>query len=194
MSNMLEFEGTGGGIAPALMQAAGQPYRNYALQGVKMLQADYFGPAIPTQYEMARMLNPNIETVIMTGGGNDILLNPTLLSDCQMGNDACKNELALIGQALDALWMTMANDGVKDIVYIQYPENVGPISPGDRKDEGIALPGACGSTSPVRCHFVDVTDVVMKEVAADGVHPLAAANQRIAALVYALMVQDRIRR
>ncbi len=191
MSNTLEFEGTGGGVAPALMQIAGQPYRNYAVQGVKMLQADIFGPAIPTQYEMAKQINPDIKTVVMTGGGNDILQNPTLQASCQMDGDECQQELAQISQAFDNLWTEMAGDGVQDVVYIQYPDNVGTFPPNLRGGDG--PPSICFSAL-VRCHAVDTTAAVMSQIAADGIHPLQAANQRVAVLVYDLMVQDGMRR
>ncbi len=191
MSNTLEIEGTGGGIAPALMQIAGQFYRNYAVQGVMLLRADVFGAAIPTQYETAKRINPDIKTVVMTGGGNDILLNPTLQANCKMVGDQCKQTLAEIGQAFDNLWTEMADDGVQDIVYVEYADNVGTFSPTLRGDVG--TPSIC-FLERVRCHFVDTTAAVMSQVAADGVHPIQAANERIATLVYNLMVQDGMRR
>jgi hypothetical protein len=193
MSNTLQVEGTGGGIAPALMQVAAQPYRNYAVQGVMMLQADTFGPAIPTQYETAKQANPDIKTVVMTGGGNDIIQNPTIQSDCQMGGSMCKQLLVQISQALNTLWTEMAGDGVQDVVYIQYADNVGTTSQSLRGDAGVATPSIC-LTGRIRCHSVDTTAAVMSQIAADGIHPLQAANQRIATQVYNLMVQDGIRR
>ncbi len=193
MSNTLQIEGTGGGIAPALIQVAGEPYRNYAVQGVMMLQADSFGPAIPTQYESAKQANPDIKTVVMTGGGNDIIQNPTIQSDCQMGGDMCKALLMQISQALETLWTEMASDGVQDVVYIQYADNVGSTAQSLRGDAGVAAPSIC-LTGKIRCHSVDTTAAVMSQIAADGIHPLQAANQRIATQVYDLMVQDGMRR
>ena len=193
MSNTLQIEGTGGGIAPALMLAAGQPYRNYGVQGVMMLQADTFGPAIPTQYETAKAVNPAIKTVVMTGGGNDIIQNPTLQSDCQMGGAMCKATLEQINQALDKLWTEMATDGVQDVVMIQYADNVGSTAQSLRGDGGVGTPAIC-LTGKIRCHAVDTTAAVMSQIAADGIHPLQAANTRIATLVFNLMVQDGMRR
>ena len=193
MSNTLQVEGTGGGIAPALIQVAGQPYRNYAVQGVMMLQADTFGPAIPTQYESAKQANSNIKSVVMTGGGNDIIQNPTIQSDCQMGGDMCKQLLMQISQALDKLWTEMATDGVQDVVYVQYADNVGSVSQSLRGDAGVATPGIC-LTGRIRCHSVDTTAAVMSQIAGDGIHPLQAANQRIATQVFDLMVQEGMRR
>ncbi len=193
MSNTLEIEGTGGGIAPALVQVAMKPYRNYAVQGVMLLMADSFGPAIPTQYTAAKAANPDIKTVVMTAGGNDIIQNPTLQASCQMGTDQCKQLLIQIGQALNTLWTQMATDGVQDIVYIQYAADVGTVSPSLRGDKGVPPPTICTS-GKVRCYSVDTTDAVMMQIAADGIHPLQAANTRIAQVVYALMQKEGMRR
>jgi hypothetical protein len=193
MSNTLQVEGTGGGIAPSLIAVAGLPYRNYGVQGVMMLMADTFGPAIPTQYTTAKTINPDIKTVVMTGGGNDIIQNPTLQSACQMGTAACKMVLDQIGQALNTLWTQMATDGVQDVVYINYASNVGTTAQSLRGDGGVPTPSIC-MTGKIRCHEVDTTAAVMSQIAADGIHPLQAANQRIAAQVYMLMTQEGMRR
>jgi hypothetical protein len=193
MSNTLQIEGTGGGIAPALQQVSMQPYRNYAVQGVMMLMADSFGPAIPTQYPQAKAANPDIKTVVMTGGGNDIIQNSTLQADCQMGGAMCKMTLDEIGDALNTLWTQMATDGVQDIVYVNYSADVGTVAPSLRGDGGVPTPAIC-MTGKVRCWEYDSTEAVMKQIAADGIHPLAAANTRMATEIYALMTNEGMRR
>jgi hypothetical protein len=193
MSNTLQIEGTGGGIAPALQQVSMQPYRNYAVQGVMMLMSDSFGPAIPTQYPQAKAANPDIKTVVMTGGGNDIIQNSTLQADCQMGGAMCKMTLDEIGDALNTLWTQMATDGVQDIVYVNYSADVGTVAPSLRGDGGVPTPAIC-MTGKVRCWEYDSTEAVMKQIAADGIHPLAAANTRMATEIYALMTNEGMRR
>ena len=194
MSNTLQIEGTGGGIAPALQQVSMQPYRNYAVQGVMMLQADAFGPAIPTQYPAAKMANPDIKTVVMTGGGNDIIQGSSALqADCKMGGAMCKMTLDQIGDALNTLWTQMATDGVQDIVFVNYSTDVGTVAPSLRGDGGVPTPMIC-LTGKIRCWEYDSTAAVMKQIAADGIHPVAAANQRMATEIYALMTQEGMRR
>jgi hypothetical protein len=193
MSNTLQIEGTGGGIAPSLIAVAKNPYRNYAVQGVMLLQADTYGPAIPTQWDQAKRVNPMIKTVVMTGGGNDIIQNPTLEASCKDGTDMCKQLLIKIGDALNTLWTQMANDGVQDIVYIQYAEDVGTLNASLRGDNGVKTPEIC-LTGKVRCHAVNTTAAVMHQIAGDNIHPLQAANDRVAKLVYDLMVSEGIRR
>jgi hypothetical protein len=193
MSNTLQIEGTGGGIAPALQQVSMQPYRNYAVQGVMMLQSDAFGPAIPTQYPAAKAANPNIKTVVMTGGGNDIIQNATLQTDCMNGGAMCKMTLDQIGDAFNTLWTQMAADGVEDVVRINYSNDVGSVAQSLRGDGGAPEPTIC-SSGKIRCWEYDSTNAVMKQIAADGIHPLAAANQRVATEVYALMTNEGMRR
>jgi hypothetical protein len=193
MSNTLQIEGTGGGISPALQQVSMQPYRNYAVQGVMMLQTDAFGPAIPTQYPAAKAANPNIKTVVMTGGGNDIIQNATLQTDCMNGGAMCKMTLDQIGDAFNTLWTQMAADGVEDVVRINYSNDVGSVAQSLRGDGGAPEPTIC-SSGKIRCWEYDSTSAVMKQIAADGIHPLAAANQRVATEVFALMTNEGMRR
>jgi hypothetical protein len=191
MSNTLQIEGTGGGLAPSLTAVAKKPYRNYAVQGTMMLMADTYGPAIPTQWDQAKAMNPNIKTVVMTGGGNDIIQNPTVQSSCMSGGDACKMLLMQINDALGALWTKMADGNVQDIVYVEYASDVGTVDPSLRGM--MKVPDICTS-GRVRCHSVDSTSAIMKQIAADGIHPLQAANDRLAQVVYDLMTSEGMRR
>lgn len=195
MDNTLQFEGTGGGIAPSLIAESGQRYRNYGQQGVELLAANSFGPAIPTQWDAAKRADPDIKTVVMTAGGNDVIQgSATLQSSCLMGTDECKQKLAVISDALDKLWTQMADDGVLDIVHIRYTDNTGTLHPDLQGDKGLPRPKICDS-GRVRCHAVHTTDIVAQsDLAIDGIHPLRAANDKIAKRVYELMVKEGIRR
>jgi hypothetical protein len=196
MSNTLQIEGTGGGISPALQAESKQPYRNYAVQGVMLLQADSFGPAIPTQWDDAVRVNKNIKTVVITGGGNDIIQgSPTLQSSCSAGTDECKMTLKKISDTFDALFTKMAEAGVQDIVHIKYADELtGTLDPSLRGTMGTPIPQSCLS-GKIRCHGVETNMLVgMGGLAADGIHPLQAANQRIAKAVFELMTKEGIRR
>src|SRR4051794_12397694 len=57
----------GGGIEGGL-DRAGTSYRHYSVAGTLLLNGQ-----IPGQYDQAKAINPKILTVIMTGGGNDIM-------------------------------------------------------------------------------------------------------------------------
>jgi hypothetical protein len=195
MSNTLQLEGTGGGIAPSLIGVSMQRYRNYGLQGVLLLTDSGFGPAIPSQWDDAKRANPKIKTVVMTAGGNDIIQgSATLQSSCSMGTDECKKKLVEISGALDKLWTQMAADGVEDIVHIRYTDNTGTLHPSLQGGKGLPVPSICLS-GKVRCHGVDTTDIVAAtDLAADGIHPLQSANQKIAMRTFDLMKSDGMRR
>ena len=194
MSNTLQIEGTGGGVAPSLQRVSGQRYPNYGVQGTELLQGNAFGPAIPTQWDDAKRRNPMIKTVVMTAGGNDVIQgSATLQSSCQMGTDECKQKLIVISDALDKLWTQMAADGVQDIVHIRYTGNTGTLHP-SLQENGLPVPKICLS-GKVRCHGVNTTDIVARtDLAADGIHPLASANNRIAMRTYDLMKSEGMRR
>jgi hypothetical protein len=58
----------GTGIQDSLRKVSGQRYRVYGVGGTQLLNGQ-----IPNQYSQAKRDYPNIKTVIMTGGGNDLL-------------------------------------------------------------------------------------------------------------------------
>ena len=195
MSNTLDFvEGTGGGIAPALVRAAGNNYPNYAVQGVMLLSDDAFGPAIPTQWTAALRAHPGIKTVVMTGGGNDIIQDTTLSNDCASGGSACDAELDKIGAALETLWQKMADGGVQDILYVEYAPNAGSgLKKAQENHERIKK--ICDEVKlPTRCHLVPTADITSTALAADGIHPLAAANTKVAARIVQVMKDEHVRR
>ena len=60
----------GGGGIQAGLDRAGTNYRHYALSGTQLLDG-----VIPRQYDRAKAANADIKTVLMTGGGNDIMFS-----------------------------------------------------------------------------------------------------------------------
>jgi hypothetical protein len=192
MSNTLQIEGTGGGISASLQRLSGKPYRNYAVQGVMLLSADAFGPAIPTQWDQAKRADPDIKTVIMTGAGNDVIQNPGLQTDCMNDGEQCKEFRAKVFAALDKLWSQMADDGVKDIIYVQYAASAGNNMPTNNQSASMPIP-AC-TTGKVRCHSQPTTDLVMDDLAGDGIHPVRAANDRVAKALLDKMKTEGMRR
>ena len=191
MSNTLQLEGTGGGIAPSLQRASGQPYANYGVQGVMLLSADAFGPAIPTQWDTAKLYSSDIKTVVMTGGGNDVIQNPGLQSDCQMDGEQCKQFRMDLVAALDKLWTQMASDGVQDVIYVRYAAQAGMMMPSTMSMP--MVPAICTS-GKIRCHSLDTTDLVNGEIALDNIHPLVSANDRMAKALVDMMESQGMRR
>jgi lysophospholipase L1-like esterase len=196
MNNSLQIEGTGGGISPALKTASKQPYRDYGVQGVMLLQDDLFGPAIPTQWDAALKANKNIKTVVMTGGGNDIIQgSSSLQTSCKNGTEECTKVLNQIGQTLGSMWLKMATAGVQDIVYILYSKSANTGRLKDIESNNAALKVLCDAVPlPTRCFTLNTDDLIKNDLAIDGIHPVAAANARVAKAVFDLMTSKGMRR
>jgi hypothetical protein len=194
MSNTLQFEGTGGGIVPSLLSASGQRYRNYAVQGTMLLMDNTYGPAIPTQWDDAKRINADIKTVVMTGGGNDIIQSSSLQASCMMGGADCKALLMKETMRFDQLWTQMADAGVEDIVRVMYATDSGTVADSLLMDPEVGSPPPICSTGKVRCHFLETTDLVMGQRAVDDIHPLQSANERVAKALVDLMTKEGMRR
>jgi lysophospholipase L1-like esterase len=187
MSNTL---GTGDAIQGAMQRLTMQPYRHYAVQGVMLLSASGFGPAIPSQYDTAKRVNPNIKTVLITAGGNDIIQNASVQASCNEGGQECLDLLNKISDTLNELWTKMAADGVKDVVYIRYSKDAGTTSD---KVRDMQKPIEICLSGKIRCHAIDSTEAVMAELQ-DGIHPTRAANDRLAKVIWDVMEKEGVRR
>jgi hypothetical protein len=173
---------------------------------------------IPPQFDTAVMMHPKIQVVIMDGGGNDILVPDTVMfpqgADCKaMGGQSpsipdCQK---IVQKALDAgtaLFIHMANSGVKDVMFFFYPHvpNGTWLAADPNGMLDYALPkiqAACDGAydlsikmnpdKPIRCHFVNLVPVFeghMEYFAANDLHPNSMGSKAMAAAVWAKMKQD----
>jgi hypothetical protein len=141
----------------------------------------------------AKRADADIKTVVMTGGGNDIIQVPGLRDDCAANGAQCAMVLSEILDRLTQLWTEMAMDGVQDVVYVQYsnPEgnNVDYALP---SGDGVAK--RCAEVpTPLRCHPLETLDIVMGDIP-DGIHPSSAAFDRLGTAVHDLMTTQGMRR
>jgi len=169
----------GGGIEGAL-DRAGTDYRHYAVAGTTL------ATSIPPQWDQAKA-GGAVKTVIMTGGGNDIMFS----GGCDT-KEACAMNVQRIADMLDELWTKMSDDGVLDVVYIQYSKNAG-TAPSENRPAVAPTPGIC-IRGPLRCHSMSTTELVAATDTVDGIHPTSAAADRIATAVVELMETEGIRR
>lgn len=195
MHNTLQIEGTGGGIYPALQQA-GLRYRNYASQGVWLLEDSLFGPAIPKQLDNALRQVPGLKTIVMTGGGNDVIQTPFMQGECRRRGAACIALLQKIGATLDQMWKRMGAAGVQDVLYVGYSEGAGDAGPDAPTPLRNGIAEICRSQTTIRCHILDTTPLVgpLGGLAIDGIHPVAAVNRRIAQAIVQKMQAEGMRR
>jgi len=174
------------GIQQSLVRLSMQDYRTYGFPGVRLLDE-----VIPNQYATAKRENPDIKTVVMTGGGNDILLTGAG-ADRSTAGPATRGQIDMIADRLVMLWDEMGADGVKDVVYIEYSRGGGSEAAVNYATEKIKP--LCDGAEATRCHWVDADDFLMKMLSADGIHPTGAGCDKIATGIIALMEKEGIRR
>lgn len=183
------------GIQGGILKASGQPYRAEGIGGTTLLGEgvlDALFASIPVQYQQAKQADPDIKTVIMTAGGNDIL-QTGLQDDCKMMGDACGAQVTKVLDALSKLWAQMATDGVQDLVYILYATPEG-TSVDFALPTGDSAKTRCAKVpAPLRCHIVETLATVMGDIP-DGIHPSQVASDRIGKVVVDLMAAQGMRR
>lgn len=204
--------------------AMGASYRQYQLGGASMAWGNpYTNFYIPYQYENTLMndlayMNPKvIDTIIMDGGGNDVLIgNSSCETTAPPGNTSCLSTVNSAIMRAQSLLQEMATNGVKHIVYIFYPHldpaGGGILStpaPAVNDSLDFAYPLAeqicCGSsftstatsysctghTGAAECNFIDTRPAFEGHLAdyikSDHVHPTPAGAQVIADLVWKVM-------
>lgn len=181
--------GLGVGIQQSVVKAAnGKAYRTFGVPGTRLLDG-----VITNQYQAAKTENPDIKTLVMTGGGNDVLLDPIVLADCLMLGAACKARLDEIGAAYVKLVDTMASDGVRDLVIVLYTR--GTLM-GAKAIDYIwqEMTPICDS-APLRCHMVDSDELGLGVLKTrDGIHPKDEGYDAIGAGVVKLMEHEGMRR
>jgi hypothetical protein len=118
-----------------LQHELGHDYRMYAEPGASMASGGIATP-VPDQLTAAIADDSNITAVVMTGGGNDILL-----SDVEQypGSDECKDRAdsptSKVCQDVVAAALAAAEKmidagraaGIKDVIYIYYPHIPGSL-------------------------------------------------------------------
>ncbi|MDH5675286.1 MAG: SGNH/GDSL hydrolase family protein [Myxococcales bacterium] len=170
-------------IHPGLVAVSTRAYRTGAVDGARVLDG-----SIADQYVQARAADPDIATVVMTGGGND------LFGACTT-SEGCDATIEMILTKLQELWAEMAADDVQDVVMIDYSSDAGPGDLGAAVaalDQDARLRAACRAAA-LRCHVVDTDALVMGDLP-DGIHPSMEAVQRIAVAVFELMADEGMRR
>ena len=168
------------GFLDALKKETGQTYRNYALEGAGLGSVNMIlGPnLIPPEFDQALSADPDITTVIMTGGGTDILLPDPMFgseadgckTDAGPTLDVCKKILDLAFDSGRKLFQKMADNGVTNLVLYFYPQVpkgtlIGGSNPNAILDYALPMAKAlCDGTEPMtggklRCHFIDLVPV-----------------------------------
>ena len=190
----MNIASNGGGIGGALQRAPrNKKYKNYGIAAAKLLTGSG-QMKIPNQFDMAlREKNGKIKTVIMTAGGNDVILEAGV--DCGRWTASCQNQMKKIRNALRDLWNKMAEKGVEHVFYVGYSEHAG-ITTSVPKAVNVNQNGVkeiC-EAAPLNCAIFDTTPLVKKSQTVDGIHPTMSACNKIADSVLKLMEEKKMRR
>lgn len=191
-----------GEIQEFLHAYSGTTFRRYAVSGAE-LTGGIMAPSVASQYNIAKLDDPNIDTILMDGGGNDILL-PVLTSfdpyNCrtqwyQFGrlSSRCKNFIDDIYVECVDLLNQMAADKVGEVVYLgyYYTKNTWLLQLANLKqaiDYGnLRLSQAC-DYSAVGCTFVDPRPVITNsDILVDAIHPTRSGSEKIANLIWPVL-------
>ena len=182
-----------GDLQRFLEEEAGETFRDYTLSGAE-LQGGIIANSVYQQYSDAKATDSNINTIVMDGGGNDILI-PAMILDpygCRTHwwrwsiSRSCKNLINDQYVNLVNLLNQMDSDGVDDIIYLGYYElprgnaNLGSaLEYGDNK-----LGEACENTTAA-CQFVDPRGTIPAEyVLSDNIHPTTEGSRVLADLIW----------
>lgn len=176
---------------------AGEFYRNYAFPGTSMGNGQ-----IPSHFDTAVAVDPDIKLVIMTGGGNDVLIGAM---QCEAAGSSTNPECqSVVQNAMDkaeSLFEKSVSVGVSDVIYFFYPHIPSCLLTGEAPNEILdyAYPMArelCEGAEEtydgaIRCHFIDLRPIFGDDYQhinpLDCIHPTASGADLIANEIYQIM-------
>lgn len=184
-----------------LHSLSGETFRRYAVSGAYM-SGDLLGmaPDILTQFDMALDDDPEIDTVIMDGGGNDILIPATALDpyNCKKNwyerqlSDSCQDLIDdIYVEAVDTI-NEIGRNGVDNIVFQGYYNLkfglIGSTTLNDAVAYGnLKLSQAVENATATDNNriFIDPTPAMTTDdITFDGVHPDESGSEKLAILVW----------
>jgi hypothetical protein len=187
-----------GKLQDYLEDYADSTFRRYTLSGAEITGGS-ISMSITKQFETAKSDDPNIDTVIMNGAGNDILLPVITLFDphhCQTpwyqrGGLSLKCRSFIEGLYVDVsnLLDNMEISGVSNVVYLGYYYTKNALlllDPLEKAvDYGNSLISEACDNSGINCVFIDPSDYIYdRDIIIDGIHPRNSASRKLADLIW----------
>jgi len=186
-----------GKLQDELEAKAGETFRRYTVSGAELSDGSV-ATSVEDQYQRALSDNSDIETIVMNGGGNDILI-PAIVFD---PND-CKTQWYEFGRLsakcqrfIDDVYVDSVNllnqmdaDGIDNVIYLGYYYTKNGIFLLDSMEEAVdygdlRLSQAC-DFSTVDCQFVDPRASIRdSHIIIDGIHPTTAGSRILANLIW----------
>lgn len=155
-------------------------------------------PAIPKQLPLvlsdSKKRGPEgVKLIIMTGGGNDVLIDNMDCRRLTAVNEKCKGVVDRSLAVIKKLFVDMKTAGVQELIYFWYPD-LGVQTGKVMNDYAIPfVQAACEATTDVRCHFVDTREAFRGHpdwIGPDDIHPTEPGAKVIAGLVWDVMVDQ----
>ncbi|HEY6880320.1 MAG TPA: SGNH/GDSL hydrolase family protein [Polyangiales bacterium] len=188
---------------------ANETYVDHALSGASM---NGF-PSIPSQFPDAvadakRRRSQGIRILIMTGGGNDVLVGKRSCLEFESlaaveQNDACVNVMENTCDTAQKLFDDGVEEGLEAIVYFFYPHlpkssaGAGPNANNILDDAVPKMKALCDAQTKAPCFFVDMRPAFDDPsnpgwpreglIGFDGIHPTLKGSQILADEVWKVM-------
>lgn len=186
-----------GVIEDTLESYAGETFRDYTQSGAE-LSGGLFATAVVDQYDDAKATDSNISTIVMDGGGNDILI-PAIALDpygCRTHwwrwNPSRSCVRLIEEQYINAvnLLNEMNSDGVDKVVWLGYYElprgNANLTKALNIGDDYLGY--ACEVAGNADCSFVDPRGTVpASQVESDNIHPTPAGSVNLANQIWPVL-------
>jgi hypothetical protein len=193
-----------------IVKESGQKWRMEAIGGTSMGSGGI--GFIPDQFDSSIKKDPDAHTILMDGGGNDILVaDPSidLFHECQdKGSSTKPNCQKIVQMALDAadkLLVRASAAGIRDVVYFFYPHvpaNTVLSGPAPNEILDYALPKIrefCAGIEEktggkTRCTFVDMIPVYEghPDYINSDIHPTSLGSQAQAKKLWEVMKEKCI--
>lgn len=156
-----------------LESRAGHSIENHARVGASLTEG--WVESIPHQYQGVA-LRDTITTIIMDGGGNDIMSNR---HDCEAWNTACQRTINASIAIATSLLDTIRHDGIDHVVYLGFYHLPGLETAAD--EASVRMHSLCSGN----CHFIDPrNNITLAMIGPDGVHPTEEGYRVLATMIW----------
>jgi hypothetical protein len=192
-----------------LAELSGQNWRLEAIGGTSLASGGIalLGVGfIPDQFDRAMAADPDAHTIVMDGGGNDVLLRDTAIApnSCTRSGSSldpgCQRVVSLAVDAANDLMVRAATQGIRDVVYFFYPHVPARTiltedDPNEILDYSLPLSMAlCEGAEErtggaLRCTFIDMVPVFdgHAEYFNEDIHPNQVGGRVMAEKVWEVM-------
>ena len=176
----------------ALARAEGSLPANESFRNYEATAATFASGQISSQFTSAVNADPAISVLIMTGGGDDVLLDANCNSGAPTPSNACGMTVQAVVDELDPFLKRAKTAGVDHIIFFFYP-HVSSAQMNVVLDYAYPKVQAVCTANPP-CHFIDLRPVFEGHawINSDGIHPTADGTAAIADAIWDVMQAECI--